>query len=234
MSAISISIPIFLPGREPDRGFGEKASLRREQLPSSEFIRKLRAAGYRPLKKVTPTWSLLPQDEFERIYSFLTQRLLGGVAPFQWTPPDPIESPGYLPEFDTVPGGSLSSRSYDIGFSWHAAGGVSRESPRVTVSVPASQLVRVKIPCLFPHGVTGFRVYFDGEEQAVVTSGVLQWTEPTSGKAIGALPPSSNTLTPPRLYVLEADVDKTRDGPSTWTVRAEFREIQAYVTESPV
>lgn len=236
MTVISTKIPLFAPPRPPDvTGYGARMRLAREDVPGGPVVRRVRASAVRTGVVLSATWQFCLPDEFDALWSFFSQRTLGGVQPFEWTPPDAVSSPrGYEPEVEQVTAGSLGARTYAISFTWYSASGESKASASASVAMLANRVARVRIPALFPPGATGFRVYFDDELQDTVDDGSLVWDEPTTGKASGQPSPTTNTLTTPRLWLLDGEPEYAADGPNTRRVSASLHELVIFATDPPI
>jgi hypothetical protein len=223
-----MAIPEFLPALKPSYRTNLDAEYNITRFRSHKGYEQNIPKTIRPLTSGTLTWNIAGEDVKDYIESFFSQ-FEGNVGPFSWKPFDNIATPsGILPALTESSGGSLSSRTYFVEFTWHdSVDGETKTSGVSSKLLSANNLVTVTVPPV-PNNVEAFRVYASttqGSEtlQATITTG-RSWTEPTSGLISGASPPSSNTLNPAVKFIFAGRLRKRRIGPSDWQLAIDIAE----------
>lgn len=177
-------------------------------------------------------WNNLTEDQFHYLWSFFHG--FRGARIFRMALPAGVNTPsptGMQPILDTVSGGSLGARTYDMTFSWFDSSEESEDSERATVVVANGELARIQIPASVPSRLAGFRVFASGTEggtlylQSSVTDATY-WTEPTGGLVTGSAEPlTTSTLVPIKWFKINGDINYTTVGGCMYNLNVPVQEI---------
>lgn len=218
-----MAIPIFAPARAPSINYSEPQQFNVKRSKMHAGYETFHVRSLRSLRRAVAEWTALDQDEHDYIVSFF-QQFDGNVGAFQWKSPDAVPSPsGEEPALSAVSGGTLSSRTIYVRFTWYSStAGETKPSKTASLAVPANNFLKANVS-VFPAGVDSWRVYAsetEGSEELQATiSDSRSWTQ-SAALGSGASPPSSNTLKPTLKWFLSGEpLQKARDGPTTWAIR---------------
>ena len=152
----------------------------------------------REKRRWTLLWGNASQATRDYVVGFV-QKQIGLATSFYWLLPVAAiyqPRPAIAPTLSYVSGGALAQRTIYVVFTYLSANGETQASPRDSITVPASNLLRVTVP-RFPAGFTRARVYAstvsgsEARQSPDITASQGSYTEPAGG--IGGTGPTAGT-----------------------------------------
>lgn len=226
----------FDPPVAPDIGSGIAPNVMHDGIQYHAGYDEVRTASRWSPAVANLSWTNVEETTFEYLYSFFAYQLKGGAEAFYWTPFDKVISPsGCVPTLTQSAGGTNPADVYFAVYTlYHAVYGETLPSSEATLSVGANAYLTATVPPVpnMPTGTHGFRVYVGDttggpyyiQTGGTVTDGTESWTQSDAYSTSGSQPPSSNTLSGPRLWRLVGSPRVTRPRPNHWNVSAQLVE----------
>ena len=225
---------VFAPPINPSFDLVADYTTKTQQTPFQSGYVQTTPEWPREKRRWRLRWKNANQATRDYVLSFW-QRQLGGANPWSWQHPVTYT---YQPAAALAPalwyfaGGALALRTYYVVFTWANALGETKISARDSITVPASNRVRIQVP-RFPAGVTSAKVYIGTTSGSETLQGTIStsngiFDEPASGLVAGAAFPTATTLQENMtLHFAEDSLNVSLKGPGFFDLSCEAVELFA-------